>query len=166
MSWFHYLTSKVEDALRLRQMKSSILKKWRQEMQASKIVSTSFDTVSAKHEYQQLTSYYWDRTLISTQVGVPPEEPLLLSVGSLIFGAYSLSGSLIGSIKGWEVLVSAASITLLPMNLSPSKNQWSLRSPRQSDVKYRFVIDMASLKRNCIGDPLVRKIEALFLITK
>lgn len=84
-----------------------------------------------------------------TQVGVPP-EPLLLSVGSLIFGRRSLSGSLIGGLKETQEMLDfcgkhnvTADIELIPIqNINEAYDRLV-----KSDVKYRFVIDMASLKQ-------------------
>jgi alcohol dehydrogenase (NADP+) len=84
-----------------------------------------------------------------TQVGVPA-EPLSLSVGSLIYGRRSLSGSLIGGIKETQEMLDfcgehnvTADIELIPIQ----KINEAYDRLVKSDVKYRFVIDMASLKQ-------------------
>lgn len=105
------------------------------------------DTVSAQHDINAyLLLLRRDGNL--TQVGVPP-EPLSLSVGSLIFGRRSLSGSLIGGIKETQEMLDfcgkhhvTADIELIPIqNINEAYDRLV-----KSDVKYRFVIDMASLK--------------------
>ena len=140
--------SKVEDALRLGADKV-VNSKNEDEMQKH-LNSFHFilDTVSAKHDINAyLLMLRRDGNL--TQVGVPP-EPLLLSVGSLIFGRRSLSGSLIGGIKETQEILDfcgkhnvTSDIELIPIqNINEAYDRLV-----KSDVKYRFVIDMASLKQ-------------------
>jgi len=140
--------SKVEDALRLG-ADEVVNSKNEDEMQKH-LNSFHFilDTVSAKHDINAyLLLLRRDGNL--TQVGVPP-EPLLLSVGSLIFGRRSLSGSLIGGIKETQEMLDfcgkhnvTADIELIPIqNINEAYDRLV-----KSDVKYRFVIDMASLKQ-------------------
>lgn len=104
------------------------------------------DTVSAQHDINAyLLLLGIDGNL--TQVGVPP-EPLSLNVGSLIYGRRSLSGSLIGGIKETQEMLDfcgehniTADIELIPIqNINEAYDRLV-----KSDVKYRFVIDMASL---------------------
>jgi alcohol dehydrogenase (NADP+) len=83
-----------------------------------------------------------------TQVGIPT-EPLALNVGSLIFGRRSLSGSLIGGIKETQEMLDfcgehniTSDIELIPIQ----KINEAYDRLVKSDVKYHFVIDMASLK--------------------
>jgi uncharacterized zinc-type alcohol dehydrogenase-like protein len=140
--------SKVEDALRLG-ADEVVNSKNEDEMQKH-LNSFHFilDTVSAKHDINAyLLMLRRDGNL--TQVGVPP-EPLMLSVGSLIFGRRSLSGSLIGGIKETQEMLDfcgthnvTADIELIPIqNINEAYDRLV-----KSDVKYRFVIDMASLKQ-------------------
>ena len=140
--------SKVEDALRLG-ADEVVNSKNEDEMQKH-LNSFHFilDTVSAKHDINAyLLLLRRDGNL--TQVGVPP-EPLLLSVGSLIFGRRSLSGSLIGGLKETQEMLDfcgkhnvTADIELIPIqNINEAYDRLV-----KSDVKYRFVIDMASLKQ-------------------
>jgi alcohol dehydrogenase (NADP+) len=105
------------------------------------------DTVSAQHDinaYFQLLKR--DGNL--TQVGVP-SDPLSVNVGSLINGRRSFSGSLIGGIKETQAMLDfcgkhniTADIELIPID---GINEAYDRLVK-SDVKYRFVIDMATLK--------------------
>jgi len=139
--------SKVEDALRLG-ADEVVNSKNADEMQKH-LNSFHFilDTVSAQHDINAyLLLLRRDGNL--TQVGVPP-DPLLLSVGSLIFGRRSMSGSLIGGIKETQEMLDfcgkhnvTADIELIPIqNINEAYDRLV-----KSDVKYRFVIDMASLK--------------------
>jgi alcohol dehydrogenase (NADP+) len=106
------------------------------------------DTASAQHDINAyLVLLKRDGNL--TQVGVPA-EPLSLSVGSLIYGRRSLSGSLIGGIKETQEMLDfcgehnvTADIELIPIQ----KINEAYDRLVKSDVKYRFVIDMASLKQ-------------------
>ena len=140
--------SKVEDALRLG-ADEVVNSKNEDEMQKH-LNSFHFilDTVSAKHDINAyLLLLRRDGNL--TQVGVPP-EPLLLSVSSLIFGRRSMSGSLIGGIKETQEMLDfcgehnvTADIELISIqNINEAYDRLV-----KSDVKYRFVIDMASLKQ-------------------
>ena len=140
--------TKVEDALRLG-ADEVVNSKNADEMQKH-LNSFHFilDTVSAQHDINAyLLLLRRDGNL--TQVGVPP-EPLLLSVGSLIFGRRSMSGSLIGGIKETQEMLDfcgkhnvTADIELIPIqNINEAYDRLV-----KSDVKYRFVIDMASLKQ-------------------
>ena len=140
--------SKVEDALRLGA--DEVVNSNNEDEMQKHLNSFHFilDTVSAKHDINAyLLLLRRDGNL--TQVGVPP-EPLLLSVGSLIFGRRSLSGSLIGGIKETQEMLDfcgkhnvTADIELIPIqNINEAYDRLV-----KSDVKYRFVIDMASLKQ-------------------
>jgi len=105
------------------------------------------DTVSAQHDINAyLLLLKRDGTL--TQVGVPP-EPLALQVGSLIFGRRNFNGSLIGGIKETQEMLDfcgehniTADIELIPIQKINEAYDRLLKN----DVKYRFVIDMASLQ--------------------
>jgi alcohol dehydrogenase (NADP+) len=105
------------------------------------------DTVSAEHN---LNSYLdlvkLDGTLVL--VGASP-SPLPLSVGSLLFRRRSLAGSIIGGIRETQEMLDfcaehgfAADIELIRMQ----QINEAFERLAKSDVKYRFVIDMASLK--------------------
>jgi len=104
------------------------------------------DTVSAKHDinaYLQLLRR--DATL--AQVGVPP-EPLSVDVSNLIFGRKKFTGSLIGGIPETQEMLDfcgkhniVSDIEVIPVQ----KVNEAYERLVKSDVKYRFVIDMASL---------------------
>jgi alcohol dehydrogenase (NADP+) len=105
------------------------------------------DTVSAQHDINAyLLLLRRDGNL--TQVGVPA-DPLSVQVSSLIYGRRSLSGSLIGGIKETQEMLNfcgqhniTADIELIPIQ----KINEAYDRLVKNDVKYRFVIDMASLQ--------------------
>ncbi len=105
------------------------------------------DTVSAQHDINAyLVMLKREGTL--TQVGVPA-EPLAVQVGSLIFGRRNFSGSLIGGIKETQEMLDfcgrnniTADIEIVPIQRINEAYDRIVKN----DVKYRFVIDMASLK--------------------
>ena len=82
-------------------------------------------------------------------VGVPSEPHPSPSVGGLIFSRRSIAGSLIGGIAETQEMLDfcgkhgiTASIETIPMQEINTAYERMLRS----DVKYRFVIDLASIK--------------------
>ena len=105
------------------------------------------DTVAAKHDINAyLVLLRRDGAL--TQVGVP-SEPLAVDVSNLIFGRRNFSGSLIGGLKETQEMLDfcgehniTSDIELIPIQKINEAYDRLVRS----DVKYRFVIDMASLK--------------------
>lgn len=139
--------NKVEDALRLGA--DEVVNSKNADEMKKHLNSFHFilDTVSAQHDINAyLLLLKRDGNL--TQVGVPA-EPLSLNVGSLIFGRRSLSGSLIGGIKETQEMLDfcgkhdiTSDIELIPIqNINQAYDRLV-----KSDVKYRFVIDMASLQ--------------------
>jgi uncharacterized zinc-type alcohol dehydrogenase-like protein len=83
-----------------------------------------------------------------TLVGAP-EKPLPVSAFGLIGGRHSLSGSMIGGIKETQEMLDfcgkhniTADVEVIPIQKINEAYERMLRS----DVKYRFSIDMASLK--------------------
>jgi alcohol dehydrogenase (NADP+) len=105
------------------------------------------DTVSAEHNLNAyLDLLKLDGTL--TLVGASP-TPLPVTVGSLLFRRRQLAGSLIGGIRETQEMLDfcaehgiAADIERIRIQQINEAYERLLRS----DVKYRFVIDMASLK--------------------
>ena len=141
-------SNKVEDALRLGA--DEVVNSKNEDEMKKHLNSFHFilDTVSAKHDINAyLLLLGRDGNL--TQVGVPP-EPLSLNVGGLVFGRRSLSGSLIGGIKETQEMLDfcgkhnvTADIELISIqNINEAYDRLE-----KSDVKYRFVIDMDSLKQ-------------------
>jgi alcohol dehydrogenase (NADP+) len=106
------------------------------------------DTVSAQHDINlYLNLLKRDATLV--QVGAP-EQPLPLAVFSLIFARRNFAGSLIGGIPETQEMLDfcgknniTSDIEIIPMQKINEAYERMLKS----DVKYRFVVDMASLKK-------------------
>ncbi|MBX3302425.1 MAG: NAD(P)-dependent alcohol dehydrogenase [Nitrospira sp.] len=105
------------------------------------------DTVSAPHDYNTyLNLLKTDGTMIL--VGAP-EKPTPVQAFSLIFKRRRLAGSLIGGIKETQEMLDfcaqhriESDIELIPIQQVNEAYERVIRS----DVRYRFVIDMASLK--------------------
>lgn len=104
------------------------------------------DTVSARHDYNAyLNTLRRDGTMVL--VGVP--EPTPLAAGSLIFGRRRLTGSLIGGIRETQEMLDfcaahgvASDVEVIPIQKINEAYERVVRS----DVRYRFVIDISSLK--------------------
>jgi uncharacterized zinc-type alcohol dehydrogenase-like protein len=144
---FTHSPNKIEDAFRLGA--DEVVNSNDEDEMKKHLNSFHFilDTVAAQHDINAyLVLLKRDGTL--TQVGVPP-EPLAVQVGSLIFGRRNFSGSLIGGIKETQEMLDfcgehniTADIELIPIQ----KINEAYDRLVKNDVKYRFVIDMASLK--------------------
>jgi uncharacterized zinc-type alcohol dehydrogenase-like protein len=106
------------------------------------------DTVSAKHDldvYLQMLKREGTMTL----VGVP-DKPAELAAGALIFGRRSLAGSLIGGIAETQEMLDFCAEHGIVSEIEKINIQdinEAYERMLKSDVKYRFVIDMASLKK-------------------
>src|SRR5580698_3741612 len=106
------------------------------------------DTASGEHDLNQyLALLKLNGTLC--QVGAP-EKPQPVSAFSLLFGRRSLAGSAIGGIRETQEMLDfcgkhnvVSDIEITP--IQKINEAWA-RLVKQ-DVKYRFVIDMASLKQ-------------------
>lgn len=140
--------NKVEDALRLGA--DEVVHSKDESAMKKHLNSCHFilDTVAAKHDINAyLVLLRRDGNL--TQVGVP-SEPLAVDVSNLIFGRRNFSGSLIGGLKETQEMLDfcgqnniTSDIELIPIQ----KINEAYDRLVKSDVKYRFVIDMASLKQ-------------------
>ncbi|MEN3930668.1 NAD(P)-dependent alcohol dehydrogenase [Microvirga sp. W0021] len=103
------------------------------------------DTVAAQHDignYLQLVKV--DGTVV--QVGAP-EKPLPVNVFDLIMGRRSLAGSLIGGIAETQEMLDFCAkhnITADIEMINAQEIDHAYERMLKSDVKYRFVIDMAS----------------------
>ena len=105
------------------------------------------DTVAADHDinaYINLLARDGNLTLVGA-----PEKPLAVSAFGLIFGRRSLSGSLIGGIAETQEMLDfcgkhniTSDVEVIPIQKVNEAYERLLKS----DVKYRFSIDMASLK--------------------
>ncbi len=105
------------------------------------------DTVSADHDINAYMSLLkLDGTLVL--VGAPP-NPLALSAFSLLFPRKHLAGSLIGGIAETQEMLDFCGKHNIVCDIEKIKMQQineAYERLLRSDVKYRFVIDMASLK--------------------
>jgi uncharacterized zinc-type alcohol dehydrogenase-like protein len=127
----------------------AVLSKDRDEMRAH---ARSFDfilnTVAASHNLDAFTALLKrDGTMVL--VGVPETPHPSPNVGALIFGRKAIAGSLIGGIAETQEMLDfcaengiVSDIEMIPMQEIDAAYDRMLKS----DVKYRFVIDMASLK--------------------
>lgn len=138
---------KTEDAKRLGAHEVVISKNEEEIKKHAKSLDFIIDTVSAKHDL----GVYLDllkRDGVLTMVGVPP-EPVPVNVFSLLLPRRQLAGSLIGGIAETQEMLDfcaergiTCDVEMIPMNKINEAYERMLKS----DVKYRFVIDMASLK--------------------
>jgi uncharacterized zinc-type alcohol dehydrogenase-like protein len=139
--------SKVKDALRLGA--DEVVNSKNEDEMKKHLKSFHFilDTVAAQHDINAyIVLLKCDGTI--TQVGAPP-DPLSVQVFNLIFGRRNFSGSLIGGIKETQEMLDfcgkhniTCDIELIPIQ----KINEAYERLVKNDVKYRFVIDMASLK--------------------
>ena len=105
------------------------------------------DAVSAEHDinaYINLLRRDGNLTLVGA-----PEKPFAVSAFGLLFGRRNLSGSLIGDIRETQEMLDycgehgiTADVEIIPIQKVNEAYERLLKS----DVKYRFSIDMASLK--------------------
>jgi len=108
--------------------------------------------VSAPHDlHPYLAALKGDATM--TMVGAP-ETPLPLGVIALIFGRKRLAGSLIGGIRETQEMLDfcgkhgvVSKVEVIPIQYINEAYERMLKS----DVKYRFVIDMASLAKDDVA---------------
>jgi uncharacterized zinc-type alcohol dehydrogenase-like protein len=105
------------------------------------------DTVSAEHNLNAyLDLLKRDGTL--TQVGAP-EKPLPVAVFSLIFKRRQLAGSAIGGIRETQEMLDFCAEHVITADIELIRIQQineAYERLLKSDVKYRFVVDMASLQ--------------------
>ena len=105
------------------------------------------DTISADHDinaYINLLRRDGNLTLVGA-----PTKPLAVAAFGLLFGRRSLSGSLIGGIRETQEMLDfcgAHNITADVEVIPVQKVNEAYERLLKSDVKYRFCIDMASLK--------------------
>jgi len=105
------------------------------------------DTVSAQHDYNvYLELLKRDGTMVL--VGVP--EPSLLAAPALIMSRRRLAGSLIGGIRETQEMLDfcakhgvASDVEVIPIQKVNEAYERTIKG----DVRYRFVIDIASLKQ-------------------
>lgn len=138
---------KKEDAARLGASEVVVSKDPQQMAKHAGSFDFILDTVSAQHDINAyLDLLKRDGTL--TLVGAP-EKPLPIAAFSLIFKRRQFAGSLIGGIPETQEMLDfcgqhgiVSDIEVIPIQQINHAYERMLKS----DVKYRFVIDMASLK--------------------
>jgi len=140
---------KTEDALRLGANEVVVSTEANQMSAHANSFDMILDCVSAKHDlnaYLNLLQRGGNMTL----VGVP-EEPTLVNAFSLIYGNRSLSGSMIGGIAETQEMLDfcgensiVADVEVIAIQQINEAYERMLKS----QVKYRFSIDMASLKES------------------
>lgn len=139
--------SKIEDALRLGADEVVISRNDDEMQKHANSFDFILDAVSAEHDinsYIHLLARGGNMTLVGA-----PEKPLSLSSFALLFGNKSLSGSLIGGIAETQEMLDfcgqhniTSDVEVIPIQKVNEAYERMLKS----DVKYRFSIDMASLK--------------------
>ena len=140
-------SSKKEDALRLGAHEVIVSTNPEEMQQHTGSFDFILDTISAEHDinsYLGMLGLDGNLTLVGA-----PEKPLSISAFALIFGRKSLSGSLIGGIKETQEMLDfcgehniTADVEVIPIQ----KVNEAYERMVKSDVKYRFSIEIASLK--------------------
>jgi uncharacterized zinc-type alcohol dehydrogenase-like protein len=139
--------NKREDAMRLGAHEVVLSRDANQMGQHAGSFDFILDCVSAEHDlsaYLNLLKHDAGLTLVGA-----PEKPMNISAFSLIFGRRSLSGSLIGGIAETQEMLDfcgqhhiTSDVEVIPIQ----KLNEAYDRLVKADVKYRFCIDMASLK--------------------
>jgi uncharacterized zinc-type alcohol dehydrogenase-like protein len=139
--------SKVDDAMRLGADEVVFSKDAGEMAKHAGTFDFILDCVSADHDinaYVQLLTRDGNMTLVGA-----PEKPMSLSSFGLIFGRKSVSGSLIGGLKETQEMLDFCGehgITSDVEVIGIQQVNEAYERLLKSDVKYRFSIDMASLK--------------------
>jgi len=139
--------NKAEDATRLGAHEVVISKNAAEMTKQAGTFDFILDTVSAVHDPKPyIEALKRDGTM--TFVGAP-ESPLPVVTFNLVFGRRSLAGSLIGGLRETQEMLDfcadhgiSADVEVIPIQ----KVNEAYDRLAKGDVKYRFVIDMASLK--------------------
>ena len=140
--------SKVEDGKRLGADEVVISKDAAQMQKHAGSFDFILDCVSADHDinaYLNLLGVDGNMVLVGA-----PEKPLPVSAFSLLFGRRSLSGSIIGGITETQEMLDFCGKHNIVCDIETIAIQQvneAYDRLLKSDVKYRFVIDMASLKK-------------------
>jgi uncharacterized zinc-type alcohol dehydrogenase-like protein len=139
--------NKKEDALRLGADEVVVSRNANEMQKHAGSFDFILDAVAADHDinaYLNLLRRDGNITLVGA-----PEKPLAVSAFNLIFGRRSLSGSPIGGMAETQEMLDfcgehdiTADVEIIPIQKVNEAYERLLRS----DVKYRFSIDMASLK--------------------
>jgi alcohol dehydrogenase (NADP+) len=141
--------SKVEDAKRLGAHEVVISKDPAQMAQHANSFDYILNTVAASHNLDAFVTLL-KRDGAMTLVGVPEHPHPSPSIGNLIFKRRTLAGSLIGGIAETQEMLDfcgkhgiTSDIEMIRMDEINTAYDRMLKS----DVKYRFVIDMSSIKQ-------------------
>ena len=105
------------------------------------------DTVSANHDVQSQI-FLLKRNGVLALVGAP-DKPMQIGAFPLLFGRRTLAGSLIGGIRETQEMLDycAEHGIVSDIEMTPiQKVNEAYERVLKSDVRYRFVIDLASLK--------------------
>jgi uncharacterized zinc-type alcohol dehydrogenase-like protein len=139
--------NKKEDAIRLGADEVIVSRDTNQVNEHMGSFDFIIDTVSAEHDinmYLQLLRPDCNLTLVGA-----PDKPHAVSAMSLLFKRRSLSGSLIGGIAETQEMLDfcskhniTADVEIIPIQ----KVNEAYERLSRADVKYRFSIDMSSLK--------------------
>jgi alcohol dehydrogenase (NADP+) len=138
---------KTEDALRLGADEVVISRNANEMQKHAGSFDFILDAVAAEHDinaYINLLARDGNLTMVGA-----PEKPLPVAVFGLIFGRRSFSGSAIGGLAETQEMLDfcgehhiTADVEVIPIQKVNEAYERMVRS----DVKYRFSIDMASLK--------------------
>lgn len=138
--------SKAQDAYRLGAKGFALTKDAEQVKALAGSFDFIIDTVSAEHDYNAYLSML-DTDGVMICVGAPP-TPSQIMAFSLIGGRRSLAGSLIGGLPETQEMLDycaehniVSDVEVINMNYINEAYERMLKG----DVKYRFVIDMATL---------------------
>lgn len=138
---------KKEDALRLGAHEVIISSNAEEMQKHAGTFNFILDTIAAEHDINAYINML-GRDGNITLVGAP-EKPLAVSAFALLFGRRSLSGSLIGGLKETQEMLDfcgkhniTSDVEVIPIQ----KVNEAYERLVKSDVKYRFSIDMATLK--------------------
>jgi uncharacterized zinc-type alcohol dehydrogenase-like protein len=139
--------NKVEDALRLGADEVVVSRNANEMQKHVRSFDFILDAVSADHDinaYINLLARDGNMTLVGA-----PEKPLSLTSFGLIFGRRSVSGSLIGGLAETQEMLDFCgnhNITSDVEVIAIQQVNEAYERLLKADVKYRFSIDMASLK--------------------
>lgn len=139
--------AKTEDALRLGAHEVILSRDPEQMAKHTGTFDMILDCVSADHDinaYMNLVRVGGNLTLVGA-----PEKPIPVAAFALIFGNKTFAGSMIGGIAETQEMLNfcgehniTSDVEIIPIQLVNEAYERILKS----DVKYRFSIDMASLK--------------------
>ena len=138
--------SKKDDAQKLGAHKFVLTKDEEQVKNVQGYFDFILDTVSAEHDYNFYLSMLKTKgTMVC--VGLP-NTPAVIPAANLIFHGKSLAGSLIGGIAETQEMLDFCAdnnITADIELINIKEINKAFERMEKSDVKYRFVIDMATL---------------------